>query len=115
MYKLLPVLALSLLAAACVPHDDDGRLVDPAFQSEVYWEKVKEKPQPQPQPEPVYVQPVQVQPVQARPVQVQPVVVQEPPKQTWWQQNKQKHVVKVVTPTCPCKDPNDPCTHCYQK
>ena len=104
MYKLLPVFALSLLAVACVPHDADE---DTFIQTETYWEPVKAE---KPEPKPVYVQPA------PQPVQVQPVVVQQPaPKATWWQQNRQKHVVKVVAPTCPCKDPNDPCTHCYQK
>ena len=95
MYKLLSVLALGLLATACVPHDSDEDFVQTG-------------PEPVVEQRPVYVQPAQVQPVK-------PVVVQVPPKETWWQQNKQKHVVKIVTPTCPCKDPNDPCTHCYQK
>lgn len=108
MYKVLPVLALSLLTTAClVPHDEERPDVDPLIQSETYWEPVREE---KPQPKPVYVEPAPQR------VQVQPVVVQQPaPQPTWWQQNKQKHVVKVVTPTCPCKDPNDPCTHCYQK
>ena len=43
MYKLLPILALGLLAAACVPHDPD----EPDFvQTETYWEPVRaEKPE----------------------------------------------------------------------
>lgn len=105
MKKVLSVLALGLLAAACVPHDPD---VDESFiQTDTYWEPAKVATKPQ---KPVYVQAAPQQ------VQVQPVVVQQAqPQPTWWQQNKQKHVVKVVTPTCPCQDPNDPCTHCYQK
>ena len=104
MYKLLPVLALSLLAVACVPHSPDEEVY---VQTETSWEPV---PAEKPQPQKIYVQPA------PQPVQVQPVVVQQQaPKETWWHQNRQKHVVKVVAPACPCKDPNDPCTHCYQK
>ena len=106
MKKVLSVIALGLLAAACIPHDPD---TDETFiETKTTWEPVKVEA---PAPQPVYVEPA------PQPVQVQPVVVQAQPQPqpTWWQQNKQKHVVKVVTPTCPCKDPNDPCTHCYQK
>ena len=107
MYKLLPVMALSLLVAACVPHDPDA---DESFiETDTYWEPVKAE---QPAPKPVYVQPQQVQ---VKPVVVQATAPQPQPQQTWWQQNKQKHVVKVQVPTCPCKDPNDPCPQCYQK
>ncbi len=108
MKKVLSVLALGLLAAACVPHDPD---TDETFiETNTYLEPVRQAPAPRT----VYVQQPAPAPQQ---VQVQPVVVQAPaqPQPTWWQQNKQKHVIKVMTPTCPCKDPNDPCTHCYQK
>jgi len=105
MYKLLPVLALSLLTAACVSHDPDP---DDLFaENDPYWE-TKE-----------VVQPAPVYTPAPRQVQVQPVVVKTAPapqtEPTWWQQNKQKHVVKIKVPTCPCKDPNDPCPQCYQK
>lgn len=105
MYKVLSIVALGLLATACVPHDPD----EPDFyqQTETYLEPVRVEPA-KPAPQPVVVRPV----VQQAPAQ--PVVV-EAPQPTWWQQNKQKHVIKTVVPTCPCKDPNDPCTHCYQK
>lgn len=100
MYKLLSVFALGLLASACVPHDaEEDSFIQTTAMEPVEIERIETRP--------VYVQPAQPQ--------VQPVVVQAPPKETWWQQNKQKHVVKIVAPTCPCKDPNDPCTHCYQK
>ena len=101
MYKFLSILALAVLATACVPHDPDEVAVEPLPPTQTRWEPVRVQ-------EPQRV--IAVQPVQA-----QPVVVQQAPQKSWWQQNKQKHVVKVVAPTCPCKDPNDPCTHCYQK
>ena len=66
MYKLLPILALGLLATAYVPHDPD----EPDFvQTETYWEPVRAE---KPEPKPIYVQPA------PQPVQVQPVVVQQP-------------------------------------
>lgn len=97
MYKLLTLVALGLLATACVPHDPDEVVFEPVEVSEQQQMFV---PQAEPQPQPVVV--VQKQPVQ-------------PAQPTWWQTNKQKHVVKIVEPACPCKDPNDPCTHCYHK
>ena len=101
MYKVLSVLALGLLAAACVAHDPDEEAV---LQTETSWEPLQSGQNA------VYVR------SEPQAVQVQPVVIQQAPqKDTWWQQNRQKHVVKVVAPACPCKDPNDPCTHCYQK
>ncbi len=104
MKKLLTVLVLGLLATACVEHDPDSS--ETFVETDTYWEPVRTTA---PAPQPVRVQAAPQQ------VQVQPVVVQAPAQPTWWQQNRQKHVVKVVAPTCPCKDPNDPCTHCYQK
>ena len=115
MKKILPILALSLLTAACVPHDPDEVVVD-----ETPWgtprtqtvETVVSQPVYTQQQRTVVVQPAQVQYAP----QTQQVVVKQPEVQTsWWQQNKQRHTVKVVAPTCPCQDPNDPCTHCYQK
>ena len=97
MNKLFTVITLGLLAAACVPHDPDEVAVEPV--ETPYWQQ----------------QPVVVQQPQ---LQRQPVIVQQetkPVQKTWWQENKQKHVVKVVVPACPCKDPNDPCPQCYQK
>lgn len=112
MKKLLTLLTLALLTTACVPHDADEEVVlDPYYTQQPSARTViVQQPQRVPQQQPIIVQAQQ-------PVQQQPVVVQvkQPPQQTWWQQNKQKHVVKVVTPTCPCEDPNDPCTHCYSK
>lgn len=102
MKKLLTVIALGLLATACVSHDADEVAVEPVEPAR--WQQ----PQPQPRPQPIIVKQPQAQKIavakEARPAQ-----------KPWWQENKQKHVVKVVVPTCPCKDPNDPCTHCYQK
>ncbi len=92
MNKLLTLIALGLLATACVSHDPD----------EVVFEPVEITDQ----------QPVVIQ----QEPQTAPVVVTKPSeKPAWWQEHKQKHVVKVVEPACPCKDPNDPCTHCYHK
>ena len=99
MKKTLPILALSLLTVACVPHDPDVVATEPV-----------EAPMWQTQ---------RMQPAMQQPVQQKPVVVmapqEKPAQQTWWQQNRQKHVVKVVVPSCPCKDPNDPCPQCFQK
>ena len=115
MYKLVSVLALGLLATACVPHDPDE---EPVFetvptQTVSQWERVEERPVIQ-QKRVVVQQPVEqrVETVAVRPVEVKTVEVQ-PPKQTWWATNN--HTVKVKAPTCPCVDPNDPCTHCYEK
>lgn len=99
MKKLVTILALGMLATACVPHDPDVT-TEPA---QPYWQQSQ-------QPQKIVVQQPQVQ---ARPIIVQQKA--DPAKETWWKNNKQKHVVKVVVPTCPCKDPNDPCTQCYQK
>jgi len=98
MKKLITVLAFGMLAAACVPHDEEQIKTEP----DPYWRTSQ--------------QPTVIQPqTQTRPVVVQQKKVIQPEQSTWWQENKQKHVVKVVVPTCPCKDPNDPCPQCYQK
>jgi len=100
MKKTLPILALSLLVVACVPHDPD-------------------EVRPEPVATPVWQQPQRSQPVVVQQPASQPVVMvapqEQPAQPTWWQKNKQQHVVKVVVPTCPCQDPNDPCPQCYQK
>lgn len=97
MKKLITILALGMLATACVPHDQDPVETDPYWQTSQK-QVIVEQPQ-----------------VQQRPVVVQKQKVIQPEQSSWWKENKQKHVVKVVVPTCPCKDPNDPCTQCYQK
>lgn len=102
MKKIITVLSFSMLAAACVPHDPDPVVTEP----EPYWLATQQEQQP------VVVQQPQIQ---KKPVIVQQQKVIQPQQSNWWQENKQKHVVKVVVPTCPCKDPNDPCTQCYQK
>ena len=110
MKKLFTLLTLALLTTACVSHDveEEEVALDPYYTQSSARTFVVQQPQRVPH------QPIIVQ--AQEPVQ-QPVVVQvkEPSQQNWWKQNKQKHVVKVVTPTCPCQDPNDPCTHCYSK
>ena len=95
MKNLFFVIIAGLLATACVSHDTDEVVVE--SEEPILWQQA-------PAPQPVVVE-------------HRPVVVQAEPQQksTWWQQNKQKHTIKVVVPECPCKDPNDPCTHCYQK
>ena len=152
MKKTLSVIALGLLAAACIPHDPNeiepdvtpwgtprthtsvsqSVVAQPAYttpqQKTII---VQQTPQGQyiAQPQPVVLQQApQVRYVQAQPQRVvvqqapqvqyvqptQPVVIEQP-KQSWWQRNKAKHAAKPAVPPCPCKDPNDPCTHCYQK
>jgi len=90
--KLFLVLVSGLLVTACISHDQDELVFEeePAAQ----W-------QPTPAQKPVVVE------------AKAPAAAKQQP--TWWQQNKRKHTVKIVVPECPCKDPNDPCTHCYQK
>ncbi len=122
MRSLFFVSAFALLTCACVQHDPDMEILE-----EPYWEQTQPQPQTvlveQTQPSKVVVQRSVTQ-KQTQPTTVavtQPVVVtksvaaETAPKQTWWQENRKKHVVKVVTPACPCEDPNDPCTQCYQK
>ena len=113
MYKFASILALGLLATACVPHDADETFYEE--ETEVTageWQRVQ--PANLQNKQVVVERPVQqrVETVQVRPVEVKTVEVQ-PPKQTWWQTHN--HTAKVVAPTCPCADPNDPCTHCYEK
>ena len=97
---VLPVLSC-LMLVACVAHDPDE--VEVSEPQEVYLQSSEARP----------ARTVVVQTQQ--PVQPKTVVVQREAQPSWWQQNRQRHKVKVVVPSCPCKDPNDPCTHCYQK
>ena len=81
-------------------------------QKQVVAQKAPQVRYVQTQPQKVVVQ----QAPQVQYVQPRPVIVEQPrKKESWWKQNKQRHVVSRVVPTCPCQDPNDPCTHCYQK
>ncbi len=100
MYKLVSILALSLLATACVSHDPDEQVYD-TEQTVGEWQRVEESVQ----------QPAESQPVITRPVQVQTVEVRAP-KQQWW---ATRPVSARPAPKCPCADPNDPCTQCYEK
>ena len=101
MNKLMTILAVGVLVSACVPHDPEPVTTEP----EPYWQATQ-------QPQPIVVSQPQTQP---KPVIIQQRKAAQAQQPTWWKENKQKHVVKVVVPACPCKDPNDPCTHCYQK
>ena len=89
--KLFLILVSGLLVTACISHDED----------EILFEEEPAQWQPAPAQKPIVVE------------TKAPVAAKQ--QQTWWQQNKRKHTVKIVVPECPCKDPNDPCTHCYQK
>jgi len=103
MSRTLFLTVLGLLTlTACVQHDPDPVEIAPEYSV-------------QREPEIVVQQPQAPRTIVVRPAQTQQVKTQQQAKPTWWQTNRQKHTVKVVVPTCPCKDPNDPCTHCYQK